>query len=99
MQPIYEHNLTLAGVRTRAVELDGEGPKLILIHGYADSADTWRLLLDRLRKRGRGAVALDMPGLRVRGRGSTARGRSCPSSTPSWTPRSPSGGARAARRW
>lgn len=68
MQPIYEHNLTLAGVRTRAVELDGEGPKLILIHGYADSADTWRLLLDRLRKRGRGAVALDMPGF-----GSAAR--------------------------
>lgn len=68
MQPIYEHSLTLAGVRTRAVELDGEGPKLILIHGYADSADTWRLLLDRLRKQGRGAVALDMPGF-----GSAAR--------------------------
>lgn len=62
MQPIYEHNLTLAGVRTRALELDGQGPALILFHGFADSADTWRLLLDRLRKRGRAAVALDMPG-------------------------------------
>jgi pimeloyl-ACP methyl ester carboxylesterase len=62
VQPIYEHNLTLAGVRTRALELDGQGPALILFHGFADSADTWRLLLDRLRKRGRAAVALDMPG-------------------------------------
>ncbi len=45
-----------------ALELEGEGPPLILLHGFADSADTWRLLLDRLRKQGRAAVALDMPG-------------------------------------
>ncbi len=62
MEPIVEHNLRLAGYRTRALELEGEGPPLILLHGYADSADTWRLLLDRLRERGRAAVALDMPG-------------------------------------
>ena len=59
---IVEHNLRLGGVRTRALELDGESPPLILLHGYADSADTWRPLLDRLRKLGRAAVALDMPG-------------------------------------
>src|SRR5688500_12501598 len=62
MEPIVEHHLRLAGYRTRALELEGEGPPLILLHGYADSADTWRLLLDRLRKLGRAAVALDMPG-------------------------------------
>jgi pimeloyl-ACP methyl ester carboxylesterase len=62
VEPIVEHNPTLAGFRTRALELEGEGPTLILIHGYADSADTWRLLLDRLRKQGRAAVALDLPG-------------------------------------
>ena len=62
MEPIVEHNLRLAGYRTRALELEGSGPPLILLHGYADSADTWRLLLDRLRRRGRAAVALDMPG-------------------------------------
>jgi pimeloyl-ACP methyl ester carboxylesterase len=62
MEPIVEHKLRLGGVRTRALELEGEGPPLILLHGFADSADTWRLLLDRLRKRGRAAVALDMPG-------------------------------------
>ena len=62
MEPIIEHNLRLAGYRTRALELEGEGPPLLLLHGYADSADTWRLLLDRLRRRARAAVALDMPG-------------------------------------
>ena len=62
MEPIVEHSLELGGVRTRALELEGEGPPLVLLHGYADSADTWRLLLDRLRKQGRAAVALDMPG-------------------------------------
>ena len=60
--PIVEHRLRLGGVKTRALELDGEGPPLLLLHGFADSADCWRPLIDRLRKRGRGAVALDMPG-------------------------------------
>ena len=62
MEPIVEHTLRLGGVETRALELEGEGPPLVLLHGYADSADTWRLLLDRLRRQGRAAVALDMPG-------------------------------------
>jgi pimeloyl-ACP methyl ester carboxylesterase len=62
MEPIVEHNLQLDGVRTRALELEGDGPPLILLHGFGDSADTWRLLFDRLRKQGRAAVALDMPG-------------------------------------
>ncbi|HEX2359834.1 MAG TPA: alpha/beta fold hydrolase [Solirubrobacterales bacterium] len=62
MEPILEHTLRLGGVRTRALELEGAGPPLILLHGFADSADTWRLLLDRVRKQGRAAVALDMPG-------------------------------------
>jgi pimeloyl-ACP methyl ester carboxylesterase len=42
--------------------LEGEGPPLLLLHGFADSADTWRLVLDALRRRGRAAVALDCPG-------------------------------------
>jgi pimeloyl-ACP methyl ester carboxylesterase len=62
MQPLFEHRLELAGYRTRALELEGEGPPLLLLHGYADSADTWRPLLDRLARRDRRAVALDMPG-------------------------------------
>lgn len=62
MQPLFEHRLTLAGYETRALELEGGGPPLLLLHGYSDSADTWRLLLDRLGRAGRRAVALDLPG-------------------------------------
>ena len=62
MQPLFEHRLELAGYGTRALELEGDGPPLLLLHGYSDSADTWRLLLDRLGRADRRAVALDMPG-------------------------------------
>lgn len=62
MQPLFEHRLELAGFETRALELEGDGPALVLLHGYADSADTWRLLLDKLGRQDRRAVALDMPG-------------------------------------
>jgi pimeloyl-ACP methyl ester carboxylesterase len=44
------------------LELEGEGPPHLLLHGYADSADTWRYLLDRLGREGRRAVAIDLPG-------------------------------------
>jgi pimeloyl-ACP methyl ester carboxylesterase len=62
MQPLFEHRLELAGYETRALELEGDGPPVLLLHGYADSADTWRLLLDRLARAERRAIALDMPG-------------------------------------
>jgi pimeloyl-ACP methyl ester carboxylesterase len=62
MEPLIEHRLTLGGVSTRALELEGEGPPLLLLHGFADSADTWRLALDRLGRAGRRALAVDMPG-------------------------------------
>ena len=62
MQPLFEHRLKLAGYKTRALELEGDGPPLLLLHGWADSADTWRLLLDRLGREGRAALAVDLPG-------------------------------------
>lgn len=61
-QPLIEHRLELAGFATRALELEGDGPPLLLLHGYADSADTWRSVLDRLGRQGRRALALDLPG-------------------------------------
>jgi pimeloyl-ACP methyl ester carboxylesterase len=62
MQPLFEHRLELAGFETRALELEGSGPPLVLLHGFADSADTWRMLLDRLGRTDRRAVAVDLPG-------------------------------------
>jgi pimeloyl-ACP methyl ester carboxylesterase len=62
MSVLFEHRLRLAGFETRALELDGEGPPLLLLHGWSDSADTWRPLLDRLRRAGLRAAAFDMPG-------------------------------------
>ncbi len=62
MQPLFEHRLYLAGYRTRVLELEGDGPPLLLLHGFSDSADTWRILLDKLARRGRRAVAVDLPG-------------------------------------
>jgi pimeloyl-ACP methyl ester carboxylesterase len=62
MEPLFEHRLRIDGYETRALELEGAGPALVLLHGYADSADTWRPLLDVLARRGRRAIAVDLPG-------------------------------------
>lgn len=62
MEPLFEHRLELAGYGTRALEIEGHGPPLILLHGFSDSADTWRFTIDHLARAGRRAVALDMPG-------------------------------------
>ena len=62
MQPLFEHRRRFAGYETRVLELEGEGAPLVLLHGYADSADTWRPLLDLLGRRDRRALAVDLPG-------------------------------------
>jgi pimeloyl-ACP methyl ester carboxylesterase len=62
MEPLFEHRLELGGYGTRALELEGEGPPLLLIHGYGDSADTWRRMLVELARAKRRAVAVDLPG-------------------------------------
>ena len=62
MQPLFEHRLKLAGYDTRALELEGDGPPVILLHGFSDSADTWRYTLDALARSDRRAVAVDLPG-------------------------------------
>ena len=33
-----------------------------MLHGFCDSADTWRNVLEPMRERGRAAIAYDMPG-------------------------------------
>jgi pimeloyl-ACP methyl ester carboxylesterase len=66
MAAIRERRLELGGYTTRALELEGEAGSdsapLVLLHGWSDSADTWRPLLAELGRRGRRAIALDMPG-------------------------------------
>ena len=67
MQPLIEYRLELAGFETRALELEGDGSPIVLFHGYGDSADTWRLVLDRLARRDQRAIALDLPGFGTAG--------------------------------
>lgn len=57
-----ETRLALGGVDTRKLELDGEGPPILLLHGFADSADCWRPLLIQLAAAGRAAAAIDLGG-------------------------------------
>lgn len=66
MSTIRERRIELAGLGTRALELEptreAAGPALVLLHGFSDSADCWRPTLAALAPSGRRAVALDMPG-------------------------------------
>jgi pimeloyl-ACP methyl ester carboxylesterase len=57
-----EYRLTLNGARTRAIEVEGSGPPVLMVHGFCDSADSWRNVLERMRDSGRAAIAYDMPG-------------------------------------
>lgn len=42
--------------------MHGDGPPVLMLHGYADSADTWRPLLEQFRDAGRAAAAFDLRG-------------------------------------
>ncbi|MEW5811059.1 MAG: alpha/beta hydrolase [Actinomycetota bacterium] len=59
---IVERAARYGGTGTRMLTVPGEGPPLVLLHGYADSADTWRPVLRLLADAGQRAVAVDLPG-------------------------------------
>jgi len=62
MEPLFEHRMEFAGCETRVLELEGRGDPIVLLHGWSDSADTWRCVLARLGREERRAVAVDLPG-------------------------------------
>jgi pimeloyl-ACP methyl ester carboxylesterase len=59
---ISEIRLALGGTDTRKLEIEGDGTPLLLLHGFADSADTWRPLMRELGGEGRPATAIDLRG-------------------------------------
>jgi pimeloyl-ACP methyl ester carboxylesterase len=67
LEPLFEHRMELAGVPTRVLELEGRGDPLVLLHGWSDSADTWRHVLAQLARRERRAIAIDLPGFGAAG--------------------------------
>jgi pimeloyl-ACP methyl ester carboxylesterase len=62
MDALFEHRIDVAGHSTRALESPGDGPGIVLLHGWGDSADVWRALLEELSLRERRAIAVDLPG-------------------------------------
>ena len=62
MQPLFEHGLSFSGFATRVLELEGDGPPIVLFHGFSDSADTWRATMATLGRLDRRAIAVDLPG-------------------------------------
>jgi pimeloyl-ACP methyl ester carboxylesterase len=61
MQPLFEHRRRFGGFESRVLELEGDGPALVLLHGWADSADTWRHFLAAAGRHDRRAIAVDFP--------------------------------------
>jgi pimeloyl-ACP methyl ester carboxylesterase len=59
---LVESDAVVGGVRTRTLTVDGDGPAILLLHGFSDSADCWRPVLAELAAMGRRAVAVDLPG-------------------------------------
>lgn len=53
--------LEIDGERVHVVERGSDGPRLLLLHGYASNAQAWRAVIDRLEGRFR-MVAADMVG-------------------------------------
>jgi pimeloyl-ACP methyl ester carboxylesterase len=59
---ITEDRVCFGGVHTRRLSVAGSGTPIALLHGFADSADTWRGVLTAFHTAGRTAFAVDMVG-------------------------------------
>lgn len=59
---INERRTVHNGVGTRELFVDGDGPTVVLLHGFGHPADAWRPVLNRFAQAGQSAVAVDLPG-------------------------------------
>jgi pimeloyl-ACP methyl ester carboxylesterase len=59
---LRREEVTVGRVATRSIVAEGEGPPVVLLHGWMDNADTWLAVLERLARSGRPGVAYDLPG-------------------------------------
>jgi pimeloyl-ACP methyl ester carboxylesterase len=59
---IAQRRARYAGFGTREIYTEGQGPTIVLLHGFGDASDCWRLVLERLDRIGRAAVAVDLAG-------------------------------------
>lgn len=59
---INEQRAVHAGVGTRELFVEGNGPTVVLLHGFGHPADSWGPVLDRFARVGQAAVAVDLPG-------------------------------------
>ena len=59
---ISETRQRFGRTETRVLSVPGDGTPIVLLHGYGDTADTWRRVLSRFEAAGRQAFAPDLPG-------------------------------------
>ncbi|MCU1639867.1 MAG: alpha/beta hydrolase fold protein [Nocardia sp.] len=59
---ITESRACYNGVHTRVLSTAGSGVPIVLLHGFMDSAETWRELMGQPAMAGRATLAVDMPG-------------------------------------
>jgi len=59
---IKERRIACAGYATRRLSVRGHEQLVFCLHGFSDSADTWRPLMAQLALLGHPVVAVDLPG-------------------------------------
>lgn len=59
---VVHERVTVGDITTRCLSTPGSGPTLVLLHGFGDSADTWRPVMGAFAAAGRASVAPDLPG-------------------------------------
>ena len=61
VSPIISRHVTVRGLSLHYLEV-GEGPVVLLLHGWPTSAQLWRAIVGPIAERGRRVIALDLPG-------------------------------------